>query len=632
MSQPRNFFTIPLFLSLFIIVFYSLETSAQQCYWQQHVDYRIDVDMNVETHQFHGEQTVAYTNNSPDTLHKLYIHLYFNAFQPGSMMDERSRSIVDPDRRVRDRIYHLTPEEQGYQHIQSLKQDGESLDFLVEGTILSAELNEAIMPGETTVFALSYDAQVPLQVRRSGRDNAEGIDYSMTQWYPKIAEYDKYGWHPTPYVGREFYGVWGNYEVNITIDSDYIIGATGYLQNADEIGYGYDGAAMKPSTDAELLTWRFKAENVHDFAWAADPDYIHTVKVADSGVEMHFFYQNDSTIIDKWEKLPTAMNAVFSYLNKHNGVYPYGKYSFIQGGDGGMEYPMATLITGERSYGSLVGVSVHELLHSWYQCVLATDETRYPWMDEGFTSYSSSFVMNHLKKLGLLGDSEASDNPFRRNIRRYARFATTGIEEPMATPADHFNTNAAYSVSSYVKGAVFLHGLKYMMGKKRYEKGMLKYFNTWKFKHPEPSDFIRIMEDVSGLELSWYLSNMLYTLKVQEYAIDTLISTGNGTSLLKMQNNGTFPMPVHVLVQLKDGSEHFYAIPLRIMFGHRDLSDMNQYASANVLEDWIWTAPRHEIELPFDASQIEQITLDPRQMLPDIKRKNNYLFPPESGE
>lgn len=603
-------------------------TMAQGCYWQQEVYYKINVDFNVKKNRFHGEQTIAYTNNSPDTLHHIYMHLYFNAFEPGSMMDERSRSIVDPDDRVKDRILHLEKDEIGYQHINSLSQDGESLEYVVDGTILSAELQNPLLPGATTEFALDYDAQVPIQIRRSGRDNAEGIEYSMTQWYPKLAEYDEYGWHPTLYVAREFYGVWGTYEVNITIDRDYIIGASGFLQNPDEIGYGYSEITEKPKTSKKRITWKFKAERVHDFAWAADPDYTHTVKMTDTGVEMHFFYQKNEKTAGTWARLPEVMNEVFAYQNKMNGPYPYGKYSFIQGGDGGMEYPMATLITGERSFRSLVGVSVHELLHSWYQGVLGTDESRYPWMDEGFTTYFSTFTMNHLKKVGLLPEHKPSDNPYKSSIQGYVRFVKTGLEEPMSTLADFFNTNSAYGVSSYVKGGVFLHGLKYMMGEEKFYDGMIKYFHTWKFKHPQPYDFIEIMKQESGLELNWYLNNMMNTLKVQEYGIDTLVMR-DGKTILKLVNNGTFPMPVDMVVELKNGTEHFYTIPLRIMFGHKDVSNLDMYASANVLPDWIWTSPQYECVLPFDGSKIKQITIDPRFMLPDMKRENNTLYPPE---
>ena len=204
---------------------------SQKGYWQQHVDYTMNIDMDVNTNRFTGEQELVYKNNSPDTLIKVFYHLYYNAFQPGSMMDARSRTIQDPDPRVKDRIFHLNEDEQGYQKVNSLTQNGQAVKYVMEGTILEVTLDKPILPGKTATFNMAFEAQVPKQIRRTGRDNHEGIRYSMTQWYPKMAEYDKDGWHSNPYIGREFHGVWGDFDVKITIDKTYILGGTGYVQN-----------------------------------------------------------------------------------------------------------------------------------------------------------------------------------------------------------------------------------------------------------------------------------------------------------------------------------------------------------------------------------------------------------------
>src|SRR5699024_7072828 len=213
------------------------------------------------------------TNHSPDTLDRVFYHLYLNAFQPGSMMDVRSRTIVDPDSRVGDRISKLGSDEIGYQKIQNLLQDGKNVKFTEEGTILIVDLDEPILPGESTQLEMNFEAQIPLQIRRTGRDNLEGIRYSMSQWYPKISEYDERGWHPTPYIGREFHSVWGDFDVKIEIDKDYVVAATGNLIKADEIGYGYIDEEVDHN-GKNTLTWHFTAENVLDFVWAADPDYV----------------------------------------------------------------------------------------------------------------------------------------------------------------------------------------------------------------------------------------------------------------------------------------------------------------------------------------------------------------------
>ncbi|MEL7221336.1 MAG: M1 family peptidase, partial [Bacteroidota bacterium] len=235
---------LPLFC-LFLSLSYSI---AQAGYWQQAVKYEMDIDFDVKKHQFDGTQKINYTNNSPDTLQKVFYHLYFNAFQPNSMMDVRSRTIADADPRVADRIQSLSKNEIGYHQIESFTQDGQAADYIVEGTILEVDLPTPILPGSSSVFKMNFQSQVPLQIRRSGRDNREGIAYSMSQWYPKLAEYDYQGWHANPYIGREFHGIWGDFDVKITIDKSYIVGATGYIQNPNEVGGGYASLRDEKST------------------------------------------------------------------------------------------------------------------------------------------------------------------------------------------------------------------------------------------------------------------------------------------------------------------------------------------------------------------------------------------------
>ena len=364
----------------------------------------MDIEVDPALHQYTGSQTLVYTNNSPDHLEKVFYHLYFNAFQPGSMMDVRSRTISDPDSRVGDRIYHLEPEEFGYIRPTYLTMNGKPCTYHIQGTILEVNLPHPIKAGGKVTFEMNWEAQVPLQIRRSGWNNAEGVEFSMTQWYPKMCEYDYEGWHANPYIGREFYGVWGDFNVNITIDKSYVIGGTGVLQNPQEIGHGYASKKTKVKAVDGKLTWEFKAENVHDFAWAADPEYKHTTAKLDNGTVMHFIYQDREELHENWEKLPEFAIKAFHYMNENFGEYPYPQYTVIQGGDGGMEYPMCTLITGERSLPSLVGVTVHEAAHSWYHGALGFNESLHEWMDEGFTSFATSETMARLFPKPEAGD------------------------------------------------------------------------------------------------------------------------------------------------------------------------------------------------------------------------------------
>uniref|UniRef100_UPI0035940487 M1 family metallopeptidase n=1 Tax=Aquiflexum sp. TaxID=1872584 RepID=UPI0035940487 len=335
--------------------------------WQQKVKYDMDITMDVNKNIYKGNQKLQYTNNSPDTLSRAFYHLYYNAFQPNSMMDVRSRTIADPDRRVLDRIQSLSPAEIGYLKVSSVLMNGKKVDFEHVETILEVNLHEPILPGQTVVFDMEFEGQVPLQVRRAGRDNAEGIRYSMSQWYPKMAAYDVRGWHANPYIGREFYGNFGDFDVKITIDKSYTLGGTGYLQNANEIGHGYEDAGVKVAKRKEnMLTWHFFAPNVHDFMWAADPKYTHEKVKMKDGPMVHFLYVKNEKTAENWGKLKDYTVNAIQYMSDNFGKYPYEQYSVIQGGDGGMEYPMSTLITGHRNLRSLVGVTVHELIHSWY--------------------------------------------------------------------------------------------------------------------------------------------------------------------------------------------------------------------------------------------------------------------------
>ena len=603
---------------------------AQPERWQQRVQYKMDIDFDVKKHQFNGNQTIKYTNNSPDTLDRIFYHLYFNAFQPGSMMDVRSRTISDPDPRVDDRIFKLTPDEIGFHKISALSQDGIPLKFEMVETILEVKLAKPILPGKTTTLDMSFSSQVPLQIRRSGRNNAEGIDYSMAQWYPKLCEYDYQGWHANPYVGREFYGVWGDFDVTLNIDANYMVGGTGYLQNPEQIGKGYTHNTVTPKPDKNgKLSWHFIAPNVHDFLWAADPDYTHTSLKRADGLTLHFYYQANDKTKDNWEALPAIMDKAFDYINKNFGQYDYKQYSFIQGGDGGMEYPMATLITGERNIGSLAGVAVHELMHSWYQMMLATNESLYAWMDEGFTSYASSRVMQHLIENKILMPGRVAANPQAGNYAGYFNLAKSGFEEPLSTHADHFQTNRAYGLAAYSKGSVFLAQLEYVLGKPIFDQALLRYFYTWKGKHPNVNDFIRVFEKSSQLELDWYKEYFYHTTLTVDYAVSNVSSMDNST-LVILERKGKVPMPVDIVITKKDGTKMGYTIPLQIMRGAKgaDLSGFNWIVSP----DWAWTNPQYSLNLPVKLDEILSIVIDPSERMADIERINNVWNNPANAK
>ncbi len=599
-----------------LMQFFCLGMNAQNVKWQQRADYKIDVELNHETHQYQGKEVISYINNSADALNKIFFHLYNNAFQPGSAMDVRSRTITDPDPRVGDRIVNLTPSEQGYLHVTSLKLDGRPLRFTENETILEVILDKAITPGTRVVLELEFNAQSPLQVRRSGRDNAEGIDFSMSQWYPKLCEYDQQGWHANPYIGREFYGVWGDFEVNITMNKSYIIGATGVLQNPLEIGCGYaDDESKVKQPFGKNLTWKFKAQNVHDFVWAADPDYVHDKLQMPDGPMLHFFYQKNSEFVQSWKDFQPLMSKAFDFLSKNFGRYPYPQYSIIQGGDGGMEYPMATLVTGNRKMPSLTGVSVHEAAHSWYQGVLGINESLYYWMDEGFTSFAAQETMDYLFKSGLPSGHKAAYNG-------YFEIVAAKKEEALSTHADHFITNDAYGTAAYNKGEVFLAQLEYIIGPFNFRTGMLNYFNTYKFKHPDAYDFIRVMEKQSGTELDWYIEYFVNTTRTIDYSISSVLAETNNTKVTIIRK-GDMPMPIDLEVKYKDGTLETFVLSLDIMRGAKPADGYK--GKWTIMPDWKWVDPSYTVDIAKPSSEILSITIDPSNLLADVDRKNNKL-------
>lgn len=578
------------------------KTANNTGYWQQHVDYKMNVTMDVTNYQYTGTQQLVYTNNSPDVLTRVYYHLYFNAFQPGSEMDVRSQTIADPDSRVGDRIGKLKPDEIGFLNVTSLKQNGIILNYDVVGTVLQVQLHEPIQPGEKVTFDMVFNGQVPVQIRRSGRNSAEGVALSMTQWYPKLAEYDFEGWHADPYIGREFHGVWGDFDVTINIDKNYVVGGTGYLQNPNEIGHGYETGDLK-QPKGDMLSWHFIAPKVHDFTWAADPEFIHDTMQVPDGPMLHFLYKKtlEAEYLENWKKLQPKTVELMEYFSEHIGKYPYKQYSVIQGGDGGMEYGMCTLITGKRKFGSLVGVTAHELAHAWFQFLLATNEARHYWMDEGFTSYISDYAMNAV----MDGNEE---NPTTNAYRGYIYLATSGKEQPLTTHADRFEYNQAYGISAYSKGEVFMAQLGYVIGEDNLKATIKKYYNDFAFKHPTPIDFIRTAEKITDFELDWYLIDFAQTTNTIDYGVKAV--SGNKVTLERI---GLMPMPIDLTITYTDGTTEDYYIPLRMMRGKKP-------TTATTLSDWAWAYPTYT----FEASKaIKSVQIDPKEWMADINKVNN---------
>ena len=598
-------FYIPLF---FLICLFQ----GQAQYWQQAVDYTMDVSLEAETANYSGSQKLVYTNNSPETIHKVFYHLFFNAFQPGSEMSVQLNNSPDRNTRFNYVLDSLTKEQQGFLKVYNLTQDGADVKTVEAETILEVDLNNPIPPGGSSTFELDFKGHVPDVIRRAGKNSEEGVAFSMAQWYPKMAEYDIEGWNIDPYIGREFHGVWGNFDVKITIDKDFVVAASGYLQNADDIGMGYSDR-KRPKAKKGKVTWHFVAPQVHDFTWAADPDYIHDTYPGPNGVTLRFFYKNNPDFIDNWKKLQPHTAKMMEYYNEKIGPYPYNQYSVVQGGDGGMEYAMLTLITGGRNYNGLFGVTAHELAHSWFQHVLATNETKHEWMDEGFTSFISSLAENDIL--------EKNDPfPLKGSYSGYLRLASLGGEMPQSTNANRYHHNYAYELTAYSKGAVFLGQLGYLIGYDNLFKTLQIYYDEWKFKHPLPNDFRRIAERVSGLQLQWYLTDWTQTTNKIDYAITAVNKQKEKTEIL-IERKELMPMPLEVLIVLKNGKKELHYIPISLMRGEKE----NTYSiDRTVHSDWSWAHLNYSLTINHEKEKIEAIVIDPSNLMADVDKSNNY--------
>lgn len=611
----RRIFCILIFQFLFISAL-----AQNLSYWQQAAAYTMEIDIDEKKFQYDGKMKLIYENHSPDDLDKVYFHLYYNAFQPGSAMDHRLQNIQDPDSRMvtkttdgkfKSRIAELGSEDIGYHKIKTIRQNGKELNFTISGTIMTVELAEKLRSGEKTIFEMEWNSQIPKIIRRGGKNSTEGIDFSMTQWYPKIAHYNQFGWHLDEYIGREFAAPFADFDVKINIHKDYIIGSSGKLINPNEVKGYIKGEQQKVINNK--TTWHFKANQILDFAWAADKEYVVSIREMQNGPTLYFLRKNDEKIKDNWEKAEDITIQFFDFMSDYFGAYPWETYSIIQGGDGGMEYGTSTLVTGNRNLESLTGVIFHEVAHSWFQQMFAINETIHEWMDEGFTSYA-----HQLGDLFIQGKA-IEPNPNLDAYQSYFDLVKSGIEEPMSLLADYYDYNYAYSIQAYVKGQVYLIQLGYIIGDNNLKKTFQEFYKLWKFKHPEPNDFKRVAEKVSGLNLKWYDNLFINTTRSIDYAVHSV----NEYSI-DLKNLSNFPMPIDLYVEYEDGTRELFYIPNLELRGVKQEEDLEIYKGIKrtELKPWAWTNPNYTVEV---SKQVKKVIIDPTQRLADTDYKNNVF-------
>lgn len=592
--------------------------AQQGAYYQQSAKYKMDIDVNAEKFTYQGNQTLEYTNNSPDELNVVYFHLYWNAFKPNSMMDQRvAGQGKNGDSRLQkdgiSRLASIPKNEEGAQNIHWLKQNGKDLKFEIQETIMKVYLAEPLQPNSTTTFTMEWDAVIPQQIRRSGRNNKEGVDMTMTQWYPKMAEYDYDGWATFDYIGREFHAPFSDFDVTIRINKDYVIGAGGVLENPAEVK-GYDTNAKIKAEKDKKATWRWTAKNILDFAWSADRDYVVKSFDVPEGPKVFLVYQqNDKTKV--WEEAQPYVTRYFQLMNSHFGKYVYPAYAFIQGGDGGMEYGMCTMILGEaKDIKGLMGLMAHEGAHSWYQQMLATNESVRPWMDEGFTSYAEGYVMYQLFP-------EELPNPFDNTVNAYRNFIKKGIEEPAVWLGDHHDNGTAYTYASYVKGELYLVQLGYIMGEQKLAETLKQYYDQWHMKHPSDRDFLHIAQKVSGMDLKWFHNYWINTTKTIDYGIKDVKYEAKSTTIT-LVNNGQVPMPVDFSVLTNDKKIVTYQIPLNMTHTWKE---KDIYGDFKTMPYWPWTQKEYTLTIPYTKNQLSVLGIDFSQRIADVNMDDNIV-------
>ena len=526
--------TLRLLIYLFLVVAHSSPLTANnssplaaQKYWQQEVRYDIKVTLDDAAHSLKGFETMVYSNHSPDTLRFIYIHCWPNAYKDNTTALYRQLSQIEERKTKLKKI-----RDNGYIDQLAFTVDGVKAPAEADvqnADILKLTLPAALAPGKEITIATPFFVKIPSYFSRLGH---EGKSYMITQWFPKPAVYDSKGWHAMPYLDQgEFYSEFGSFDVHITLPSSYIVGATGQLLTTGEadtykqIGKANLATPTSPHhytpPQAISKTLDYHADNVHDFAWFADQNFIiqyDTLQLASGKIiDVFSWYRPGGN--KQWMKSISFIKDAVLHYSKWIGEYAYPTVSAVEGpgntSSGGMEYPMITLITSPKAEKEeLDGVIAHEVGHNWFYGMLGSNEREHPWMDEGInTFYEFLYEAEKYKYNGILGNiipdriKKLPADDFLSAVYNVINQLKTS--EPVETPAAAFPSEFEYGLVVYAKTAVWMHILETDIGKAQLAKGMQAYFSTWKFRHPYPEDLQASLEQTTGSSLD-HAFNMLH--------------------------------------------------------------------------------------------------------------------------
>jgi hypothetical protein len=533
-------------------------------YFQQSVGYTIRVRLDTANHSLTGTERISYTNSSPDTLDKICLHLYPNAFK-----SESTALLKDYTRRFNRTFLGLPEKYRGYLDISDVTVDGSSVTPTIDETVATIALPHPLLPGSSLEISLAFEEKIRRHLERAG---FEGGQYDMAQWYPKVAVYDEKGFHADVLREGEYYGEFGTYDVSIEVPSRYVIAATGTLEEGDA-GWmlnapdGRAGKRDRSEGNTDYKTVRFRAENVHDFAWSASPDFA----VRDTtwnGIEIRsFFDARDSAWRDS--SLAQGLRAV-ECLSNRVGPYPYPRLSIVQGlMRGGMEYPMLVM-DGEADE----PLALHEVAHMWFYGALSNDERAEAWLDEGFATAQERWCLQN--RYGPYGNTRDWKLYTRltpqytlsgRDRRSVAMLQRLDYGEIIATPAENFKHS--YYAMVYQKASLMLDALQYVVGSEQYDKILKTYFDRWKFKHVDEPRFQSVCEEVSGKKLEWFFEEWLDTRKICDYRLAEAKSAkdkkGDGyVTQVRIERLGELTMPLLIRFAFADGKTDTVSVSGRL--------------------------------------------------------------------
>jgi hypothetical protein len=614
-------------------------------YWVQHARYTIDASLDVSRNHLAGRETVVYLNHSPDSLRQLAVHLRQNVFAPGSPRRQQvpvtggvSLGRVAVNGRVlapstaRKRTPPVTAPHPSDQAAPP--------EYTVDGTVMWIPLAAPLLPGDSLRLAVGW-SYTPPPAPADGREGHEDQVYFMGYWYPQIAVYDDLdGWVADPYqLEAEFYMDPADYDVRLTVPSGWVVGATGTLQNAAAVlsSAARDSLAaarrsgrvvrvLTPGRSAGRVftasgaaaTWYFKASDVRDFAWGTSDSYAWDATralVGDGGAAA------DTVDINSFFRLTTSAGAwqtggarytrdAIQQMSAYLWPYPYPQMTSMEGvlDGGGMEYPMMTLMQPWADTLSLAGDLMHETGHMWFPMQVGSNETRYPWMDEGLTQFNAAQGMRVLygepRAGGRPNDSETGQRAL------YLRAARGGEDAPLILPGggDDYPENL-YVTMYYDKTAQVLAALRALLGPEVFHRGFVTYGRRWVGRHPQPYDFFNAISDAAqGRDLSWFWTTWFYEAWPLHQVLDSVTTTGDSVTIT-IGDEGLAPMPVLLAVTRADGNVQRLEVPV---------------------DRWLCGARRTAVRIAREP-RIVRIAIDPAALFPDLDPSRHTWAPEGSG-